>query len=105
MNFPFPMFITTWHMLFATVLTQILSRTTDMLPGVKEVATSDSLHKYTSTTKYFYFCSSAKSRCRSDAQANIPCVNLLRNKFGAEQQGIHLFISIVYTGNEYQYNI
>lgn len=38
MNFPFPMFLTAWHMLFATVLTQILARTTDMLPGVKEVS-------------------------------------------------------------------
>jgi hypothetical protein len=38
MKFPFPMFLTTWHMLFATVLTQVLSKTTDMLPGVKEVS-------------------------------------------------------------------
>lgn len=37
MNFPFPMFITTWHMFLATVFTQVLSRTTNMLPGVKEV--------------------------------------------------------------------
>lgn len=35
-KFPFPMFLTTWHMAFATVLTQIMSRTTNMLPGVKE---------------------------------------------------------------------
>lgn len=35
MNFPFPMFLTSWHMLVSTVLTQILSKTTDMLPGVK----------------------------------------------------------------------
>lgn len=37
MKFPFPMFLTTWHMIFATFLTQIMSRTTNMLPGVKEV--------------------------------------------------------------------
>lgn len=37
MDFPFPMFLTAWHMLFATVLTQFLARTTDMLPGVQEV--------------------------------------------------------------------
>jgi hypothetical protein len=30
------MFLTTWHMLFATLLTQIMSRTTNMLPGVRE---------------------------------------------------------------------
>lgn len=35
-EFPFPMFLTTWHMLVATCLTQLLSKTTDMLPGVKE---------------------------------------------------------------------
>jgi len=29
------MFLTTWHMLLATLLTQLLSRYTDMLPGVK----------------------------------------------------------------------
>lgn len=36
MKFPFPMFLTTWHMSLATVLTQIMSRTTNMLPAVKE---------------------------------------------------------------------
>lgn len=30
------MFLTTWHMFLATILTQIMSRTTNMLPGVKE---------------------------------------------------------------------
>jgi len=35
-DFPYPMFLTTWHMLLATVITQILSKYTDMLPGVKE---------------------------------------------------------------------
>lgn len=29
------MFLTTWHMLLSTILTQILSRTTDLLPAVK----------------------------------------------------------------------
>jgi len=36
MKFPFPMFLTTWHMVFATIMTQILSKTTNMLPGVRE---------------------------------------------------------------------
>lgn len=36
LKFPFPMFLTTWHMFFAVVMTQILAKTTDMLPGVKE---------------------------------------------------------------------
>lgn len=35
-KFPYPMFLTTWHMLVATCLTQIMSKTTQMLPGVKE---------------------------------------------------------------------
>ena len=30
------MFLTTWHMVLATVLTQIMARTTNMLPAVKE---------------------------------------------------------------------
>ena len=36
MEFPFPMFLTTWHMFFSTVLTQIMARTSNWLPGVKE---------------------------------------------------------------------
>lgn len=32
------MFLVFWHMTLATVLTQILSRTTSMLPGVKDVS-------------------------------------------------------------------
>ena len=35
-EFPYPMFLTTWHMLVATCLTQITSKTTNMLPGVQE---------------------------------------------------------------------
>jgi hypothetical protein len=35
MDFPFPMFLTAWHMFFATVLTQILARTTNLLPALK----------------------------------------------------------------------
>ena len=37
MKFPYPMFLTTYHMIFATILTQFMSRFTSMLPGVKEV--------------------------------------------------------------------
>jgi hypothetical protein len=36
-DFPFPMFLTTWHMVVSMVLTQFLSKTTDLLPGVREV--------------------------------------------------------------------
>lgn len=35
-DFPYPFFLICWHSIFATVLTQILSRTTNLLPGVKE---------------------------------------------------------------------
>jgi len=45
-DFPFPMFLTTMHMTFATVMTQVLSRTTDLLPGVKEKKVdSEALYK------------------------------------------------------------
>ena len=37
LKFPYPMFLTTWHMTLATILTQLLSKTTKMLPGVTEV--------------------------------------------------------------------
>jgi hypothetical protein len=40
LKFPYPMFLTTWHMALATILTQIMSKTTSMLPGVKEVTFS-----------------------------------------------------------------
>mmetsp|Transcript_28554 Transcript_28554/g.39300 ORF Transcript_28554/g.39300 Transcript_28554/m.39300 type:complete len:319 (-) Transcript_28554:115-1071(-) len=36
MKFPYPMFLTTYHMIFASFLTQFMSRFTSMLPGVKE---------------------------------------------------------------------
>eukprot|EP01041_Mallomonas_annulata_P003410 gene3410-6771_t len=36
MDFPFPMCLTTWHMVLATFLTQLMARTTSMLPGVHE---------------------------------------------------------------------
>ena len=35
-NFGFPIFLTAWHMVFSTILTQIMSRTTSMLPAVTE---------------------------------------------------------------------
>ncbi len=41
-DFPYPIFLTTWHMILSTVLTQVLSRTTNLLPGVKEVIMTDS---------------------------------------------------------------
>jgi drug/metabolite transporter (DMT)-like permease len=36
MQFPFPMFLTTWHMVLATILTRIMARTTNLLPGVAD---------------------------------------------------------------------
>ena len=34
LKFPFPMFLCAWHMVLATILTRILSKTTNLLPGV-----------------------------------------------------------------------
>lgn len=36
MQFPFPMFLTCWHMFLNMVLTQVLARTTSMLPAVAD---------------------------------------------------------------------
>lgn len=36
LKFPFPMFLCTWHMVLATVLTRIMASTTNMLPGVRD---------------------------------------------------------------------
>jgi len=33
----FPIFLTTWHLIFATIMTQILARTTHLLDGLKTV--------------------------------------------------------------------
>lgn len=48
LDFNFPFFLTFWHCLFATIFTQILSRTTNWLPGVKEakVSTRDFYWKF-----------------------------------------------------------
>ena len=43
-GFKFPFFLTMWHMIFATVVTQVLSRTTTMLPAVKENRVSYNEH-------------------------------------------------------------
>lgn len=37
MNFRFPIVLTTWHMVFATFMTQVLSRTTTLIDGRKTV--------------------------------------------------------------------
>jgi len=37
LNFKFPVFLVTWHLLFATVGTRVLQRTTNLLDGVKDV--------------------------------------------------------------------
>lgn len=36
LKFPFPMFLCTWHMVLATIITRIMSKSTNMLPSVKE---------------------------------------------------------------------
>jgi len=36
LKFPFPMFLTTWHMFLSSILTHIMSKTTNMLPAVNE---------------------------------------------------------------------
>jgi len=35
-GFSFPCFLTAWHMIFSTILTQILVRTTKLLPAASE---------------------------------------------------------------------
>ena len=48
-GFKFPFFLTMWHMIFATIVTQVLSRTTTMLQAVKEnrVSSNEFLRKFT----------------------------------------------------------
>ena len=55
-HFQFPFFLTGWHMFFGMVLTQLLSRTTKLLPGVKEVSTirSDEVHNFGKTDPKFW---------------------------------------------------
>jgi len=36
-GFPYPIILTSWHMLFATVVTQVMRRTTNLLPSLNEV--------------------------------------------------------------------
>ena len=36
-GFPFPIFLTTWHLVFATIMTHILKRTTHLLDGLQSV--------------------------------------------------------------------
>jgi hypothetical protein len=38
LDFPFPMFLTTYHMLLSTLMTQLLAATSTWLPGVAEVS-------------------------------------------------------------------
>ena len=37
LDFPFPIILTTWHLAFGTLMTQILARTTTLLDGRKKV--------------------------------------------------------------------
>ena len=43
-NFGQPFFLTAWHMLFATILTQVLARTTNLLPGVEQNKVSPKIY-------------------------------------------------------------
>eukprot|EP01036_Dinobryon_divergens_P022369 gene22369-30619_t len=47
-GFKFPFFLTMWHMIFATIVTQVLSRTTTMLQAVKEnrVSSNEFIRKF-----------------------------------------------------------
>ena len=44
-GFSYPCFLTAWHMLFSTILTQILLRTTNMLPAAKEGRVTSEIFK------------------------------------------------------------
>ncbi|KAK6346950.1 hypothetical protein TWF696_007046 [Orbilia brochopaga] len=37
LDFPFPIFLTTWHLVFATIATQVLAKTSKLLDGLKTV--------------------------------------------------------------------
>ncbi|KAJ3167418.1 hypothetical protein HDU88_002340 [Geranomyces variabilis] len=39
-GFPFPIFLTTWHLIFATIATRVLHRTTNLLAGLDNVQLS-----------------------------------------------------------------
>ena len=64
-GFPYPFFLTAWHMMFATVLTQILSRTTNILPGVK--ANVVSLKVYQQKIVPIAFCFATSLVCGNKA--------------------------------------
>jgi len=44
LNFRYPVLLTTWHLVFATIMTQILSRTTKLLDGRKTVKMTGRLY-------------------------------------------------------------
>jgi hypothetical protein len=101
MEFPFPMFITTWHMLFATVLTQVLSRTTDMLPGVKEVwpPQVNVAAFFSELVHHLLLINAAKGQFHGSAEPDLAGIRLLRLQPRAEQQSLHIFIGVVHPGN------
>lgn len=45
LEFPFPIFLTTCHLVFATVSTRVLERTTDLLKGLKNVEITPELYR------------------------------------------------------------
>lgn len=49
------MFLVFWHMVLATVLTQIMARTTKMLPGVHEVSEIILYNVYLDVILYFTY--------------------------------------------------
>ena len=56
-GFAYPFFLTTWHCGLATILTQILSKTTNWLPGVSEnkVTPKDFVRKIVPMTLFFAY--------------------------------------------------
>jgi len=55
-GFRFPIFLTTWHLVFATIMTQILARTTSLLDGLKTVKMDGRTYVRAICPIGFFFC-------------------------------------------------
>jgi hypothetical protein len=95
MDFPFPMFLTSWHMFVSTFMTQIMSSTTSMLPGVAEVLRQNAILIFVAN---FIFLSIEKSYPVRCEEQNSACRPLLFFQLGVVKQSIHLPICFVPTG-------
>lgn len=87
------MFLVTWHMVLSTVMTQILSRTTSLLPAVLEVRCKDIPLPFDLTL----ISEKSDNNCCPDPI--IPGILVLRCKFSAVQQSLHLSVGVLYTGS------